>query len=209
MPDLPPQRKSYGIAKRKPTVAALFILARTGKEHAMLRLILGFMLIALPLIELALLIKTGQVLGFWPTFGLVVGAGLLGAFIISRQGWSVVRRAQSSLARGRPPVKPVIDGLFLVLAGALLMTPGFLSDFAALLLLIPPVRHGLARWGLRRLVQKAQLAGVNVFEARIAGQGGRDAPSEPSGGGPVIEGEFERLDEKARGPHRPSGRDRL
>lgn len=176
----------------------------------MLRLVLGFALIALPLIELAVLIKTGQVLGFWPTFGLVVGAGLLGAFILSRQGWSVVRRTQAALAKGRPPVMPVVDGLFLVLAGALLITPGFLTDMAALLLLIPPVRHGLARWGLRRLVQQAQLAGVNVFGARIAGEEKPAAPEKTGGkGGPVIEGEFERLDEKATGPHRRNGRDRV
>ena len=176
----------------------------------MLRLAFGFALIALPLLELALLIKTGQLLGFWPTFAMVVGAGLLGALILSRQGWSVVRRTRAALAHGRPPVMPVVDGMFLVLAGALLITPGFLTDVVALLLLIPPVRHGLARWGVRRVVRQAQLAGVNVFGARI---GGEAKPAEPEKGsgpaGPVIEGEFERLDEKATGPHRRNDRDRV
>jgi UPF0716 protein FxsA len=174
----------------------------------MLRLTLGLTLIALPLLELALLIKTGQLIGFWATLGLVVGAGALGALILSHQSWTVVRRTRLALAQGRPPVAPVLDGLFLLLAGALLITPGFLSDVAALLLLIPSVRHGVARWGVKRLVQRVLVRG----EALGGVVKGRTAPSPAKGGpaqGPVIDGEFERLDEKTTGPHRRSDRDRL
>ena len=82
-------------------------------------------LIALPILELALLIKTGQAIGFWPTLALVVGAAVLGGAIMSRQGISVARRTREAIAQGRPPVGPVLDGAFLLLAGALLITPGF------------------------------------------------------------------------------------
>ena len=90
----------------------------------MLRFTLGLILIALPMVELALLIKTGQAIGVWATLGLVVGAGFLGAMILAHQGVNVVRRTQQALAQGRPPVAPVLDGVFVVVAGALLITPG-------------------------------------------------------------------------------------
>ena len=69
----------------------------------MARLVLGLFLIALPVLELALLIKTGQVVGLWPTLAMVVGAGVLGAVIMSRQGMSVARRTREARAQGRPP----------------------------------------------------------------------------------------------------------
>ena len=174
----------------------------------MLRLTLGLLLIALPLLELALLIKTGQLIGFGGTLGLVVAAGILGAMILSRQSWTVVRRTQQALAQGRPPVAPVLDGLFLLLAGALLITPGFLSDVLAFLLLIPPIRHGIARWGVKRLVQRA-LAPDARPDARIGRVSRASGANGRQSQGPVIEGEFERLDEKATGPHRRKDGDRV
>ena len=123
----------------------------------MTRLVLGLTLIALPMLELALLIKTGQVVGLWPTLAMVVGAGVLGAVIMSRQGMSVARRTREAIAQGRPPVGPVLDGAFLLLAGALLITPGFLTDVMALALLIPPIRRKVGRWCVRRLVERAHV----------------------------------------------------
>ena len=173
----------------------------------MLRLTLGLILIALPMVELALLIKTGQAIGVWATLGLVVGAGLLGTVIVAQQGVSVVRRSQQALAQGRPPVAPVLDGVLLVLAGALFITPGFLSDALALLLLIPPVRRGAARWGVQQLVQRAH-GQLGATGSQLEGAPGQSFPGEPAKG-PVIEGEFERLGEKATGPHRDKDRNRL
>jgi UPF0716 protein FxsA len=174
----------------------------------MARLVLGLVLIALPVLELALLIKTGQVVGFWATLAMIVGAGVLGAVIMSRQGMSVARKTREAIAQGKPPVGPVLDGAFLLLAGALLITPGFLTDVMALALLVPPIRRKVARWCVRRLVERAHVQ-IKVYEARGRGEPG---PS-PSGGdrveGKVIEGEFERLSEKARGPHRGKDRDQI
>ena len=141
----------------------------------MLRLTLGLILIALPVVELALLIKTGQAIGLWATLGLVVAAGLLGALILAHQGLSVLRRTQQSLAQGRPPVAPVLDGVFLLLAGALLITPGFLTDVLALLLLIPAVRRGVARWGVKQLVKRAQVQ-FRATGGRIDGAPGNLLP---------------------------------
>jgi UPF0716 protein FxsA len=152
----------------------------------MARLLLGLFLLALPVLELALLIKTGQVVGIWATLALVVGAAVLGAVIMSQQGMSVARRTREALALGKPPVGPVLDGAFLLLAGALLITPGFLTDLMALALLIPPIRHKVSRWCVRRLVERAHVQ-IKVYEARSRGDQG---PGPPPGGdrvsGPVI-----------------------
>ena len=109
----------------------------------MARLLLGLGLIALPFIELALLVKTGQTIGLWPTLGLLVGAAMVGGAIMSRQGLTVARRTQEAVARGRPPVGPVLDGALMLLAGALLITPGFVTDAMALALLVPPMFNAL------------------------------------------------------------------
>lgn len=168
----------------------------------MIRLFFGLFFIALPFLEIALLIKSGQVIGFWPTLAMVLGAGVLGAAIWSRQGLSVARKTREAIAQGRPPVGPVLDGAFLLLAGALLITPGFLTDILALLLLIPPIRHKIMRWTVRRLVERAHVQ-VRTFDARIQSETGQSSPGTK---GPVIEGEFERLGEKTSTPHR--GKDR-
>jgi UPF0716 protein FxsA len=105
-------------------------------------------------------------------------------------------------------VAPVLDGVFLLLAGALLITPGFLSDVIALLLLIPAVRHGVARWGVRRLVQRVLVRG-DVAGAKIKRGPGPSPAKSGRVEGPVIEGEFERLNEKTTGPHRGKDRDQV
>jgi UPF0716 protein FxsA len=175
----------------------------------MLRVVLGCIFVALPLIELAVLIKTGQVIGFWATMGIVVGTGLLGAHILMRQGWTTMRRMQEAVAKGQPPVAPVIDGAFLVVAGALLITPGLISDAVAILLLVPPVRRLVARGLVHVMARQAQVRIAIVDTERD----GRHEPHRSSSGkrsGPVIEGEFERMrDEEVTGPHRRGGQDRV
>ncbi len=170
----------------------------------MLRLIFGLLFIALPFVELALLIKTGQLIGLWATLGLVIGAGLLGAIIWSHQGLSVARKTRAALAQGKPPVGPVLDGAFLLLAGVLLIMPGFLTDVAALLLLVPAVRRRIARWSVRRLVERAHVR-VTTFEAVIERRPGSGPSPARRGEGPLIEGEFERLGEASSAPHRRNG----
>jgi UPF0716 protein FxsA len=174
----------------------------------MLRVVLGSVFVVLPLIELAVLIKTGQLIGFWATMGIVVGTGLLGAHVLVRQSWTTVRRMQEAVARGQAPVAPVVDGTFLVIAGALLITPGLISDTVAIMLLIPPVRHLVARWLVRLAVRRAEVR-LRVFDAEARGP--RGSARSPRGEGPIIEGEFERMgeDRKEIGPHRPIGSDRV
>src|SRR5512145_1754202 len=171
----------------------------------MQRLAVGLVFIVVPVLELALLIKTGQVIGVWATVALVLTTAFTGALIISRQSLSVLRRTLEAVAEGRPPVAPVLDGLFLLVAGALLLTPGLMTDAFALLLLVPPVRRAIAGATVRWLLRRAHLH-VEVYRADAERAPG--APRRPPGigGGPIIEGEFERMDEKAPQPGRSSRR---
>ncbi len=173
----------------------------------MARFVLAFILIGLPLLELALLVKTGQVIGFWATLAMVIGAGVIGALVLSRQSLAVVRRTREAVAQGRPPVAPVLDGAFLLLAGVLLITPGFLTDVLGLLLLVPPIRRGVARWSVRRLVRSAH-ARISTPRAGVEGES-KPPPSTTGAEGPIIEGEFERLGETTTEPHRGKRRDPL
>ena len=171
----------------------------------MARLLLGLGLIALPFVELALLVKTGQTIGFWPTLGLLVGAAVVGGAIMSRQGLTVARRTQEAVALGRPPVGPVLDGALMLLAGALLIMPGFVTDAMALALLVPAIRRRVARTTVRRLVEHAQLQvkvhkSASRVEGGVAGKGGLAGEDD----GPVIEGEFVRLGEKSGSSSGPS-----
>lgn len=173
---------------------------------------IGLILLALafPLLELAVLIKAGQVLGLWWTILLLIGTGVAGGLIVHSQGLSAARRAAQSMAEGRAPIEPVVDSFMLMLAGALLLIPGLITDAMALPLLIPPVRMALARWCLSRLFAGAEVH-VETREWRSPGSSGADAPRGERGqhaGGQVIDGEWERVDDpKPPGKSLPERKD--
>jgi UPF0716 protein FxsA len=113
-------------------------------------LILAFL--ALPLIEIAVMIKVGQSIGLWPTLGLLVGAGLLGAMLLRAQGLAVLARMRSNVQERHMPAQSVADAMMIGLAALFLVLPGFLSDIVALALLLPPVRGAIYGWLARRVV---------------------------------------------------------
>lgn len=163
-----------------------------------MRLILLLVFAAVPLLELAILIKVGGLIGFWPTLLIVILTAVLGTTVLRLQGLGVLRRASDAMAAGKPPIEPVVDGVFLLLAGAFLLAPGLITDALGLVLLIPPVRRVIARWGFDRLMNTGNVY-VDIF--------GTSEPEKrpnrpPTGGDRVIEGEFERLDEKTVDPRR-------
>ncbi len=103
------------------------------------RLIALFTLV--PALELVIIIQLGRVIGFVPTLAMIAVLGVVGAALAKSQGLRVVRSIQADLAAGRVPAYGLVDGLIILLAGALLITPGLLTDTVGLLLLIPPVRN--------------------------------------------------------------------
>jgi len=161
----------------------------------MLRLAVGLAFIVVPVLDLVVLIKIGQVIGGWATAALVVTTALTGALIISRQGLAVLRRTLEAVAAGEPPVAPVLDGLFLMVAGALLLTPGLMTDVAALVLLVPPIRRAIASTAVRWLLRRANLH-IEIYGTGADGTSGARRRPPGIGEGPVIEGEFERMDDR-------------
>jgi len=108
--------------------------------------------VAVPIAEIAVFIQVGGLIGLWPTLLTVVVTAAAGTWLMRMQGLGVLARAQASLARNELPVNEMIDGLCLLVAGMLLLTPGFITDAAGILLLVPPVRTSLrgALWRLFR-----------------------------------------------------------
>lgn len=106
-------------------------------------LLLLFLLI--PVAEIYLLIQVGSVIGALPTVGLVVGTAVLGAWLLRQQGFSTLMRARESLDRGELPALEMIEGLILLVGGALLLTPGFVTDTIGFACLVPALRRMLVR----------------------------------------------------------------
>jgi UPF0716 protein FxsA len=168
----------------------------------MARLIVGLFLIVMPVLELVLLIKVGQLIGPWRTVGLVVITAFTGLLIISQQSLTVVRQSLEAMSQGRPPVAQVLDGLFLGIAGLLLLVPGFITDAMALVLLVPPLRRAIGRWGIERILVHAHIEDDDELHSRRSRA--HDARDDGIRDGPIIEGEFERLGERTP-PQRRNG----
>jgi UPF0716 protein FxsA len=103
-----------------------------------------------PLAELAVIIQVGQLIGVWWTIGLLVADSVLGTALMRSQGRAAWRRFNAALAGGRPPAREVVDGALVIFGGALLLTPGFITDVFGVLFLLPPTRTLLRRLLVRR-----------------------------------------------------------
>ena len=116
----------------------------------------------LPLAELFLLIKIGTAIGALPTVLLVIGTGVLGASLARSQGFLVWRRIQEEMNMGRFPADEMLDGLLVFFAGAVLITPGILTDILGFLVLIPFTRNGIRTWVKKRLRRMNETGSINV-----------------------------------------------
>ncbi len=112
--------------------------------------ILFLVFLVVPLVEIYLLIKVGGLIGALPTVFLVVFTAVLGAFLLRMQGLSTLARVQAALARGELPAMEILEGAVLLVAGALLLTPGFFTDTLGFLALVPSIRRAAIRAFLRR-----------------------------------------------------------
>lgn len=125
-----------------------------------LRLLLLFVIV--PALELAILIEIGKDIGFWPTMGLIVLTGIMGSSLTKRQGLAVWSQFNSKLQSGALPGKELIDGLIVLCSGALLLTPGIITDFAGFLGLIPQSRVFI-RSLIQKYLSKSELQGSFRF----------------------------------------------
>lgn len=140
--------------------------------------ILFLLFLAIPLLEIYVLIKVGSLIGAIPTVFMVVFTAVLGALLLRQQGFATIKRVQASLARGEVPAIEMFEGLLLLIGGALLLTPGFVTDALGFMCLITPLRRAL----VLRLLKSAFIVGV---------QQGSRGQQRPHGDGPVtLEGEY-------------------
>lgn len=144
--------------------------------------ILFTLFILIPLLEIYLLIKVGGIIGAIPTVFMVVFTAVLGVLLLRHQGLYTLGKVQSALARGELPTAAMLEGVVLIISGALLLTPGFFTDAIGFLGLIPPLR--------RKLVLAVLERGI------ITSIHQRPGPKGPDGQGPrTIEGDYRREDQ--------------
>ncbi|WP_444921366.1 FxsA family protein [Microbulbifer sp. CnH-101-G] len=140
--------------------------------------------IVLPVLEMWVLITVGREIGALPTIGLVFLTAIVGVTLLRRQGLSTLMRAQEKMRTGDIPAKEMVEGIFLAVGGALLLTPGFITDAIGFACLIP---------GLRQL-----LLGRLLRHVTIVRPGGPHRSDSSQRGPDIIEGEFSRDERKSR-----------
>jgi len=128
-----------------------------------------FIFVAVPLLELVILLRIGQWIGLMPTVALVVTTGVAGAALARQQGIRAFLAVQRELASGRLPGRSLLDGLAILVGGAFLLTPGVLTDLLGFGLLIPVSRRWLQRLARRRLERRMR---DGTIEFRVYGADG-------------------------------------
>ena len=156
-----------------------------------------------------LLIEVGGYIGAWPTIALVMITAVIGVTLLRIQGLSTLTRGVGRLQGGEIPAREMVEGLLLAVAGALLLTPGFVTDGIGFILLTPPLRAAIADRVLARVQVIDATAGIyggpGMGSGGFGPQPGRPNPGGPARGasGGALEGEFERIDDPESPDSRP------
>ena len=108
------------------------------------------LLVIVPIVELTVIIQVGQWIGVWPTIALLIADSLLGAWLLRRQGRASWLAFRAAIGSGRIPARESVDGALVIAGGALMLTPGFVSDAVGALMILPPTRAALRGWMMRR-----------------------------------------------------------
>jgi UPF0716 protein FxsA len=156
------------------------------------------LILGLPLIEISLFVTVGAWLGLWVTLGIVIGTAIFGIWLIRSQGERAQRDLKTALKARSNPAQALASDVLMVVAGALLVLPGFFTDVCGILLLLPPVQHALTRIAQRRA--QAAVAAHLYSAAKAAASGmatSRPRPDE------VIDTTWEELPDETGKP--PSG----
>lgn len=141
--------------------------------------ILFLLFVAIPILEIWLLIKVGSVIGALPTIALVLMTAVIGVMLLRRQGLQTLLRSRERMAAGEMPATEMLEAMVLAISGVLLLAPGFATDTLGFLGLVPPLR----RWLVAKVTPKiVVLGGVSGFQTR------------PQDGPRTLEGEFTRED---------------
>jgi UPF0716 protein FxsA len=163
--------------------------------------ILFLLFIIIPIIEIAVLMQVGSLLGIWPTMGIVILTAWLGAKNVRQQGLSTMHSVQTKMANGEAPSDEIVAGLLLMVAGVLLVTPGFVTDAFGLLLLVPAFRTMLIQSVKQTLMAKQNIHfGFNQqspnysHDENVHSQTYENDNQSTIVHGKTLDGEFERKD---------------
>ncbi|WP_223670213.1 FxsA family protein [Kangiella shandongensis] len=150
--------------------------------------------ILLAIAEVYVLIGVGGVIGVAPTIGLILLTGVIGVSMLKKQGFSVFTRLQEKMQQGQPPAQEMVEGILLIIAGAFLVTPGFVTDTLGFLWLIPQTREYFAKLLINKGMFKVQAMGSGDFHAGTRDPFGHSQTPQDDN---TIDGEYERTDDKA------------
>jgi UPF0716 protein FxsA len=145
-------------------------------------------ILAIPVAELFVIVQVAEEIGILSTFALLVAISFVGAYLLKQQGMATWRRMQGTLQRGEMPANEVTDGAMILMGGALLLTPGFLTDVVGILLLLPPTRAALktvfrrsaGRWARRRAGMPGRPRSRMTYDARVIKVERTTSPRPPS-----------------------------
>src|ERR671935_1342892 len=132
--------------------------------------LLVLLFVVVPLVELYVIIQVGQAIGVWWTLGLLIADSVLGGLLMRSQGRAAWRRFKAALVEGRVPAREVLDGVLVIFGGALLLTPGFITDVFGLLFLLPPTRAVVRRLLVRSLSRRFVVAVPGAAGAAFRGR---------------------------------------
>ena len=157
---------------------------------------LFLLFVLVPVIEIALFIRVGGAIGLFPTLAIVIATAALGTWMLRREGLATLARARARLEAGELPASQLLEGMLLLVGGTMLLTPGFMTDAAGFLCLLPPTRRWLAaRLSAGALGRAGVVRGPVGGPAGFPGVGaGTPRDGTPGRGGNVIDGDYERVD---------------
>jgi len=165
--------------------------------------LLFLLFIIIPIIEITVIMQVGALLGVWPTVAIVILSAWLGAKYVRQQGLATMQTVQTKMAQGEMPSSEIVTGLMLLVAGVLLVTPGFVTDIFGLSLLIPSVRAAIASQ-VQKHIKVNQFAAGGTYSHSSHGNVYQHEPQEQSftqeskpishHEGETLEGEFQRKD---------------
>jgi UPF0716 protein FxsA len=140
-------------------------------------LLLVILFVLVPIAEIYVIIQVGQAIGALWTVLILIADSLIGARLLSRQGRHAWATFQSALSAGRIPHREVLDGVLIILGGAFLLTPGFITDAVGLLLLVPPTRATFRGLLTRMMLRPTRLGWARVVVGTPRGSGQRTRPT--------------------------------
>lgn len=168
-------------------------------------LLLFFAFIVLPIAEIAVFIEASRLISVPAVIVLTLATAFAGSFLMRTQGFAALTRFMQAVEKGEPPILPVLDGMGILAAGILLLTPGLLTDAVGLLLFVPPIRRALGKWLFRRMLAGGRVqfhfndGGKRPHPSGAPRPGRRPQDNRPRKSDNVVDVEFETIAPKNKG----------